>query len=141
MLAHEFAHMLEHGGQPPSPELEREADEFAYRLLLETSVFQEEALPYMTFLSLRWLFLYLSLDRIVGAVLSGYHLDWVNLPIRDRDFPLLSRIGLFKASLPLQSIASMGDLLLFQAKATMYRRGVDWLRRAADQFHEEFCQP
>ncbi|TDW18597.1 uncharacterized protein DUF955 [Kribbella kalugense] len=141
MLAHEFAHMLLHSGKPFDQALEVEADGFAYDLLFDAQPFVEKETPFLTFMALRWLFLYLSLDRIVGAVLADYPVDWIEIPIRDRELPFLRRAGDLPASRSLQRVWQLGDLLLFQAKGLLYERGPLWLKKQADEFRENFCFP
>jgi hypothetical protein len=139
LLAHEYAHVLKHGDRKPGRGLKLEADNFAYDLLFEHPEFGESDDSYLIFMSARWLFLYLSLDRIVGAVLSDYEIDWVDLPIRDRDALLVPRLPIIKGTMEQQALHHMGDALLFKAKYTLKARGSDWIKAAARDFELRHC--
>jgi hypothetical protein len=139
MVAHEYAHLLFHEGQAPNSNLEREADAFSYELLLDSQEFwKNDSGTFFT--SCRWFFLYLSLDRIIGAVLSGYEIDWVDVPIRGREMWLVERIRDIRfSSIEKRECQTWGDILLFQAKRKLHERGVDWIRSAAREFEEQHC--
>ncbi|MEU1453909.1 ImmA/IrrE family metallo-endopeptidase [Streptomyces avermitilis] len=139
LLAHEYAHVLNHGDRKPGRGLEFEADNFAYDLLFEYPEFGENDDSYLIFTSAKWLFLYLSLDRIVGAVLSDYDIDWVDLPIRDRDALLIPRASTVKGTMEQQALQQMGDVLLFNAKYTLKARGSGWIKAAAREFETRHC--
>ncbi|MGW3965743.1 ImmA/IrrE family metallo-endopeptidase [Amycolatopsis sp. NPDC005003] len=141
MLAHECAHLFLHGDKKPSGELEQEADRFAFELCLDDENFwKNDQGTFFTFV--RWFFLYLALDRIIGAVLSHYDIDWVDLPIRNRDRWLIDRVPDIKfASSQDRDCQFLGDLVLFQAKAKLYERGADWIRSAAKEFQKKHCFP
>ena len=140
LLAHEYAHLLLHEEKSSSSEMEREADVFAYELLLGTDeLWRDDTGRFLT--AYRWLFLYLALDRIIGAVLSGYEIDWVDIPIRDRElaiYPLLGRNIRFITEEE-RDCQTLGDALLFQAKAKLHERGTEWIRSAAMRFEEQHC--
>lgn len=140
LLAHEYAHLILHEGKASSSELEREADVFSYELLLSADeLWRGDTGRFFT--AYRWLFLYLALDRIIGAVLSGYEIDWVDIPIRDRElaiYPLLGRNIRF-ISEEERDCQTLGDALLFQAKAKLRERGTEWIRSAAMRFEEQHC--
>ncbi|MFI6409771.1 ImmA/IrrE family metallo-endopeptidase [Streptomyces sp. NPDC050548] len=139
MLAHEYAHLVFHQDKAPSPELEREADTFAYELLLDDEKFHNDSSG-MFMASCRWFFLYLTLDRIIGAVLSGYDIDWIDVPIRDRETWLVKRVSDIEfSSAEERDCQFLGDLVLFQAKAKLRERGVDWIRSAAKEFEKKHC--
>ncbi|MFD5660292.1 ImmA/IrrE family metallo-endopeptidase [Streptomyces hirsutus] len=139
LLAHEYAHVLNHGDKKPGRGLELEADNFAYDLLFEYPEFGESDDSYLIYTSAKWLFLYLSLDRIVGAVLSDYDIDWVDLPIRDRDALLIPRASTVKGTMEQQALQQMGDVLLFKAKYTLKARGSEWIKAAARDFETRHC--
>lgn len=141
LLAHEFAHALLHEGQRPNAALEKEADAFAYELLFEHEPFCDEYTGAEVYVALRWLFLYLSLDRVVGASMSGYDLDWTNLPIRERDEPLIARVVELRALRELWSVGSLADLCLFEAKYAIRDHGLNWLQAQAESFRTQFCRP
>jgi hypothetical protein len=139
LLAHEYAHLLLHIGRPPSAELELEADGFAFDLLFDLAKERENDDSHVLFVAARWLFLYLSLDRIVGAILSDYEVDWVDLPIRQRDRRLIPRLAHLKATAEDLLLGNMGDVLLLQAKYKLYERGPEWIKMAAQDFQRKFC--
>lgn len=139
LLAHEYAHMLHHEGRRPSIELELEADNFAYDLLLDSSEFFKGRHRHQAYMSVRWLFLYLSLDRIVGAVLSDYEPDWIDTPIRDRDALLVPRTSTVTAAAEEHNLRLAGDSLLFHAKHDLRERGVDWIKEQARIFQKKNC--
>jgi hypothetical protein len=140
LMMHEYAHLLLHEGKSPSAELEREADIFSYETLIGAEDLWKDYTG-IFFASFRWLFLYLALDRIIGAVLSGYEIDWIDVPIRDRElaiYPLL-RDRIQFSSEDERDCQFLGDALLFQAKARLRERGVEWIRSAARQFEKTHC--
>ncbi|MFJ9891921.1 ImmA/IrrE family metallo-endopeptidase [Streptomyces sp. NPDC091280] len=139
LLAHEYAHVLKHDNRKPGRELELEADNFAYDLLFDHPEFGESDDSYLIYMSTKWLFLYLSLDRIVGAVLSDYDIDWVDLPIRTRDALVIPRASKVTGTIEQQSLQQMGDILLFNAKHTLKARGIDWIKSAAREFELRHC--
>lgn len=139
MLAHECAHLLFHEKLTPGAELEKEADTFAYELLFDNETFWKNDSGIL-FTFCRWFFLYLALDRIIGAVLSNYDIDWVDLPIRDRDLWLMTRARDVRFdSAEHRDWQLLGDAILFQAKAKLHERGVDWIRSEAKKFEERHC--
>ncbi|WP_330282270.1 ImmA/IrrE family metallo-endopeptidase [Streptomyces sp. NBC_00588] len=139
LLAHEYAHILKHENRKPGRELELEADNFAYDLLFDYPEFGESDDSYLIYMSAKWLFLYLSLDRIVGAVLSDYDIDWIDLPIRNRDAILIPRVSKVKGTMEQQALQQMGDILLFNAKHALKMRGTDWIKSAAREFELRHC--
>lgn len=141
LLAHEFAHTILHDGQRPSAKLESEADAFAYDLLFEQEPFRNDYAGAEVFVALRWLFLYLSLDRVVGASMAGYDLDWTDLAIRKRDEPLIARVATLKAPIGFWRVATLGDLFLFTAKHAMWSEENQWLLEQAEAFRTMFCRP
>lgn len=138
MVAHEFGHALLHEGRAPTAEMEEEADEFALTLLFDHLY---EAEPDLPFTAIRWLFLYLTLDRLIGAELAGYPCDWVDVPIRERDVRMLKWLSPEKVRSSLTIQGSMGDCLLFEAKGQLKERGIEALRQSADEFEQRFCFP
>ncbi|MFD9572681.1 ImmA/IrrE family metallo-endopeptidase [Streptomyces sp. NPDC059982] len=139
MLTHECAHLLMHENRDPDPSLEREADAFAYKTLLSEEGFWKSDHA-LFFTSNRWFFNYLALDRIIGAVLSGYEIDWVDLPIRDRELPpeYLNGVLPFPSGEE-QECQLIGNMILLRAKQDLSERGVDWIRSAASEFKARHC--
>jgi len=69
MIAHEFAHLLLHEAGRSGPELEAEADRFAYEVLFRDP--GENASVGDVWMSSRWLFEILALERTISWRLSG----------------------------------------------------------------------
>jgi hypothetical protein len=69
MIAHEFAHLLLHDGGARGSELEIEADKFAYDVLFRTP--GENITVGDVWMSTRWLFEILTLERTISWRLSG----------------------------------------------------------------------
>ncbi|MGG8406447.1 ImmA/IrrE family metallo-endopeptidase [Streptomyces sp. 12297] len=138
LMAHEFAHLLMHQDRTASAHLELEADEFAYSVLIGEQGLWENQIPAF-YTANRWLFLYLSLDRILGAVLSDYEIDWVDLPIRDRETPVEFISEMRFSSDEEQDCQSLGDLILLRAKYSLADRGADWIKTASQEFRNRHC--
>lgn len=138
MLSHEIGHLLLHGDREPGPAIEREADEFAYAVLVgEEKLWKNRQGEFFT--SVNWLFHYLAIDRSMGSFLSGYETDWVDVPIRDREALLYPRLSGLWYPPGDNDLQALGVLILIGVKAELQEFGVDRLKEAAQEFRRHHC--
>ncbi|MFD7843648.1 hypothetical protein ACFV4K_12040 [Nocardia sp. NPDC059764] len=138
ILAHEYAHIVLHGNTVGrDPQQEADADAFAATLLLGEP-FRGAFGPTAgdIWMALDWLFGFIELERIAGAALNDYPIDWEQLSLEHRRNALRALIAQAGITGHDGNLAVIGSALLRDLKAelrTSHEQGsfheyvTDWL--------------
>lgn len=121
ILAHEYAHIVLHGNAAGrDPQREDEADAFAAALLLGEP-FRGRWGPTAgdQWMALDWLFGFIELERIIGAALNDYPIDWEQRSLENRRKalrPLIAQGGVTPQD---SNLAVIGSALLHDIKTSL----------------------
>ncbi|WP_109524839.1 MULTISPECIES: ImmA/IrrE family metallo-endopeptidase [Nocardia] len=118
ILAHEYAHIVLHGGAVGrKTQHEDEADAFAVELLLGEPFCGEKGVsPGDLWMAIDWLFGFMELERIIGAALNEYEVDWDQSSLRHRRDALRPFFGKADISRTDNNLAAIGSLLIRDVK-------------------------
>jgi hypothetical protein len=136
LMVHEYAHALLHQAAPKSAAAEEEADRFAYDFLMSQPGEFESG---EVWLALRWFFRTAALDRIIGEMLyGGVAVDWDQDVLMHRSSMIFEYAARRPPEPALNSLESIGTVLLMEAKGKLRDRGEPWLRSYVDDYEQQF---
>ncbi|WP_328452081.1 hypothetical protein [Amycolatopsis sp. NBC_00438] len=140
MISHEFGHVAQDLAGLNLADRETRCDDFAFDVISKTERVQR------VFIALRWLFLIISLERLLGEILYGSSdewtgdVDWLQEEIRGRD--RTEQILVENESRDVLSwTESAGSLLLFSVKAYLREIGPGGVRQIVAKIREDAVLP
>ena len=134
LLAHEYAHVLLHREALPSLAVELEADEFALRLLRDSSGYGSGDL----WTGIGWFFSMAKLERILGSVLyQGARTDWEQARVAKRARQMSAAFESDHISGEQKADTAIGTYLIESAIGCLRERGTGWLAQFAREYYDK----